>query len=94
MKKKLFIAALAAASTVLAGCVVAPGPVYREPPPPRVEHPGYAPVAGYIWIGGYWSWTGHRHEWVPGYWDAPRPGYRWQPPRWERDGNSWRQYEG
>jgi hypothetical protein len=100
MKKQLFISALAA-TLLLAGCVVAPTPysyydepVYVEPPPPRVEYPGYAPVAGYVWIGGYWNWTGHRHEWVPGRWDAPHPGHRWVEPRWERDGNYWRQRRG
>lgn len=97
MNRNLCVVALA--GLLLGGCVVAPAPGYREPilyepPPPRVEYPGYAPVAGYIWFGGYWTWTGHRHEWVPGRWDAPRPGYRWIAPRWERDGNRWRQYEG
>lgn len=95
MKNRLLIATLAAA--LLGGCVVAPGyqePVIYEPPPPRVEYPGYAPVVGYVWISGYWTWTGHRHEWVGGRWEAPRPGYRWIAPRWERDGKYWRQHEG
>ena len=99
MKTQTLIAALLAAMTMLSGCVVAPAPVYREPvyvepPPPRVEHPGYPPIVGYIWIGGFWTWSGHRHEWVPGRWEAPRPGYRWVAPRWEREGNHWRHYEG
>lgn len=100
MKKQLFISALAAA-LLLAGCVVTPehysyydGPVYVDPPPPRVEYPGYAPVAGYVWIGGYWNWSGHQHVWVPGRWDAPRHGHRWVEPRWERDGRHWRQRPG
>lgn len=100
MKRHLLISTLAAA-LLLTGCVVTPepysyydGPVYVDPPPPRVEYPGYAPVAGYVWIGGYWSWTGHRHEWVPGRWDAPRHGHRWVEPRWEREGRYWRQRPG
>lgn len=100
MKRQLFISTLAA-TLLLAGCVVTPepysyydGPVYVDPPPPRVEYPGYAPVAGYVWIGGYWNWTGHRHEWVPGRWDAPRQGHRWVEPRWEREGRYWRQRPG
>jgi hypothetical protein len=27
-----------------------------------------APGPGYIWIGGYWSWTGGRHVWSRGHW--------------------------
>ena len=53
-----------------------------------------APVVGYVWIGGYWTWTGHRHEWMPGRWEAPRSGYRWVEPRWQRDGQQWRQMRG
>src|SRR5574343_550426 len=99
MTKHLLIVSWLACSILLAGCVVAPAPVYREPvyvepPPPRFEYPGYPPVVGYIWISGYWTWTGHRHEWVPGRWDAPRPGHRWIEPRWERDGNRWHQRPG
>ena len=101
MRNRLLAAALAATAW-LAGCAVAPydsypvygDPVYAEPPPPRVEYPGYAPVVGYLWIGGYWTWTGRRHEWMPGRWEAPRSGYRWVEPRWQRDGQQWRQMRG
>lgn len=99
MKSKTLITALLAGMAMLSGCVVAPAPVFREPvyiepPPPRVEYPGYPPIVGYIWIGGFWTWIGQRYEWVPGRWEAPRPGYRWVAPRWEREGNHWRQHEG
>ncbi len=101
MRNRLLAAALAATAW-LAGCAVAPydsypvygDPVYAEPPPPRVEYPGYAPVVGYLWVGGYWTWTGRRYEWMPGRWEAPRPGYRWVEPRWQRDGQQWRQMRG
>lgn len=97
MKMKI-IAVAGLVSALLGGCVVGP-PVYREPviyepPPPRVESPGYPPMVGYLWIGGYWTWSGHRYDWVPGRWEAPRPGYRWMAPRWEREGQYWRQQEG
>lgn len=93
---------LAAVSILLTGCVVVPvsRPYYDadvvivEPPPPRIEYMGYPPAVGYIWIDGYWGWTGHRHRWVPGRWEAPRPGYRWVPHRWHRDGKHWRQHGG
>jgi hypothetical protein len=102
MKRALLvIPALAAA--LLAGCVVVPAPggpasygepVLVAPPPPRVEYIGPPPVTGYIWLGGYWNWSGGRHAWVPGRWAAPRPGYVWVPHRWDRDGDHWRQRGG
>ncbi|HEX5784943.1 MAG TPA: YXWGXW repeat-containing protein [Burkholderiaceae bacterium] len=64
--------------------------VQVAPPAPRVEYRGYPPVAGYVWITGYWSWGGARYVWVPGRWVAPRPGYIWVPHRWDRDGDRWR----
>lgn len=96
------VATSALASLLLAGCVVVPAsqpyyvgePVLVAPPAPRVEVIGVAPVAGYIWIGGYWSWTSGRHQWAPGYWTAPRPGHRWVPHRWEREGSRWREHGG
>ena len=83
------LAATAALSTLLAGCVVYPAGGYYgatvgyAPPPLQVETVGVAPVPGYFWIGG-------RYSWVPGRWSAPRPGYHWAAPRWERHGNGWR----
>ena len=86
-------ASLAAAGAVLSACVVAPVAPYgaypaggevvaAAPPAPQVEVYGAPPVAGYIWIGGFWNWVGGRHVWVGGHWEAPRPGYYWSPHRW------------
>src|SRR5262245_30797478 len=80
----------AAAAAALAGRVVAPvapdpgygygygygGEVVAVAPPPlQAEYVGPPPVAGYIWLGGYWGWGGGRHVWYPGHWEAPRAGY-------------------
>lgn len=95
MKSKLVLASLIVI-TGLSACVVAPAPraYYREPvlvapPAPRVEYYGAPPVVGHVWIGGFWNWTGQRHEWVPGHWEAPRPGQVWVPHRWDNNGNRW-----
>ncbi len=84
-------------SAALGGCVVEPdqghyvgGVVMVAPPPPREEVIGVAPSPGFVWIPGYWSWVGGRHEWVPGYWHAPRPGYHWVAHAWVRQGDGWR----
>lgn len=81
MKSSILSAGLLAVSALLSGCVVAPGPVYPEPPPPRVEVRGYPPVTSYVWIDGYWQWGGERHIWVPGRWAPPHHVPRWSPPR-------------
>lgn len=103
MKTKLDCRAwsfLLVASLALGGCVVAPvddryyeDEVVVVTPPARVEYRGYPPVAGYIWIDGFWNWSGYRHDWVPGYWAPPhhrhfRPPVRRaypEPRHFERD---------
>ena len=103
MKTMRVVPILVATGLLLGGCVVAPvpggspyygEPVVMAPPAPRVEYVGAPPVAGYVWIGGFWNWLGGRHVWVPGRWEAPRHGHAWVPHRWERDGNHWRQQGG
>jgi hypothetical protein len=93
----------------LTGCVVVPahqgyGPgVYAAPPvavvdvappPPYQEVVPLMPFAGAVWIGGYWGWSGGRHQWVPGYWERPRAGYRYEPHRWENRGGHWNLHGG
>lgn len=95
-------AALAAAALGLAGCVAVPAPYYGyqgevvgvAPPPPQAEVYGPPPAVGYVWIGGYWNWVGHRHVWVNGHWAAPRPGYGWVPHRWAPVRGGWRHEPG
>jgi hypothetical protein len=97
---KLAVAVLALTSVTLAGCVVAPAPVYDSPtvmvapPEPQVEVVGVAPSPGYVWIGGYWNWVGGRHVWVGGRWAAGRPGYHWVPHRWVAAGGGYRLARG
>jgi hypothetical protein len=94
-------AVVLALSLALGACVVVPargyyvgGPVAVEPPPPRVEAYGVAPYPGYVWLDGYWSWVGGRHEWVGGHWEAPRAGYRWEPHHWVRARDGWHLHGG
>ena len=44
------------------------------PPPPRVVAVP-PPRYGYVWVPGYWRWSGHRHVWVNGYWIRERHGW-------------------
>ncbi len=49
-----------------------PIPEYRPAPP------GY----GYIWVDGYWDWTGYDWTWSSGYWVPERVGYAYIGPRY------------
>ena len=97
------LAAIFMLATVLGGCVVAvapPRPYYVgsvvavAPPPPRVEEYGPPPAPGYIWLGGYWNWTGGRHEWVGGHWERPHPHERWVAHHWVHERDGWHLSEG
>lgn len=98
---KLLLMLVMLSGLTLGGCVVVPphrvyvgGVVRVGPPPLRHEVIGVAPAPGYVWIDGYWSWTGNRHVWVAGQWVAPHPGYRWVPHRWYHERDGWHLAEG
>jgi len=85
-----------AAGLALAGCSarVGYGYVTTAPPLPRVEARGVAPGAGFVWIDGFWHWSGNGYAWSPGRWERPpRHGARWVPGRWEHShgGYHWRE---
>jgi hypothetical protein len=106
---RLATAVVLAGVSLLSACIVVPsGRRYSNevpyagggevvtvaPPQPEYEVVGVAPVAGYIWIGGFWNWVGGRHMWVGGRWEAPRQGYGYVPHRWQQDGRGWRANPG
>jgi hypothetical protein len=88
---------LASILALVAGCVVVrPAPVaavYAEPsevvvdaapPPPLYEAVAVAPGPGFVWIGGYYHWSGARWVWNRGHYEhPPRAGARWFGPRYE-----------
>lgn len=67
--------------------------IHTGPPPPViVERPGPPRHAGWVWIPGYYRWSGRRYVWVNGYWARPpRPHAVWIPGRWlaRRGGYVW-----
>lgn len=59
--------------------------VDQAPPAAPVEEVTLAPVPGFVWVGGYWGWSGGRYVWVPGGWHRPaRPGAVWVGGYWAR----------
>ncbi|MEL7492265.1 MAG: hypothetical protein AAGJ73_16265 [Pseudomonadota bacterium] len=64
--------------------------VRPAPPPPRRFQRPPRPVAGAIWIGGYWRWAGNRYVWRRGYWErTPKVGATWTPGRWIHTRRGW-----
>jgi hypothetical protein len=92
MKKTLGMATVLAAclGSVAPAVVAAPVSVQinMAPPAPRAEAVP-APRRGYVWVPGYWNWTGHRHTWVPGTWMRERQGYVYARPQWVERGGRW-----
>lgn len=77
---------------------------YADMEPPEAEAEPIPPPPGpqYVWVPGYWYWTGRNYVWHAGYYDVPpqqgavwvRSGwvqynnrYRYVPGRWARPGN-------
>ena len=82
---------LLAASGCMGGYVV----VESAPPPARVEVIGDPPRPEFVWVAGYWDWSGMDYVWVPGRWEVPPHGHhRWVPDSWERHGKKWRHSRG
>ena len=58
--------------------------VTDEPPAPVYETVGIAPGPGFIWIGGYYHWSGARWVWYRGHYARPpHPGAAWVRARYE-----------
>jgi hypothetical protein len=82
--------ALSLALTPLAACgtsayYVDGGEVWvdRAPPPPRFDRRPAMPGAGYVWVDGYWYWTGGGYVWRTGFWDRPpMNGHIWVASGW------------
>lgn len=100
-------------ATALALAAAACGPAYyhvdhdeeyveHAPPAPYVEVVPPMPGPTYVWVPGYWYWTGRGYVWQPGrYAVPPAPGhvwvrhgwvfhngrYRYVPGRWARPGH-------
>ena len=65
------------------------------PPAAVVEAVPVAPVPGYVWRPGYWSWDGVRYVWVRGrYLAPPYAGAIWIPGRWVVRDSGWVWFAG
>ena len=58
------------------------------PPPEPVEQRPNGP-AGYIWVKGYWVWSGSQFEWKKGHWERSQANRVWVDGHWERAGGDY-----
>src|SRR2546430_14944084 len=63
--------------------------VNAPPPAAVVEARPYPPGPGYVWVDGYWDWTGYDWYWVNGFWAPPRGGYVYVRPSYVPLGGRW-----
>jgi hypothetical protein len=54
------------------------------PPRPVVERVVPRPGVHYVWVGGFYRWSGRAYVWMPGHWVyPPRPAAVWVPAHWQ-----------
>lgn len=94
--RKLFLAAIlcAAGSIVNASPASAQTYIYVQtgPPAPIYETVPARPGSGYVWVGGYYRWTGGRYVWVNGHY--VRHGGSWCGGHWRHGAHGWYWTEG
>ena len=67
------------------------GTAYPASPPPAAmaEYRPPPPGFGYVWVDGYWDWTGYDWAWTSGAWAPERVGYVYVRPTYVYDHGSW-----
>jgi len=87
MKKAAYVVILGLIAVIVSGCVVAHPRV--APPQLRAEVVSAKPGPNFVWVAGYWKWSGGAYVWAPGHWVKAKPGKAWVAGHWERRGNHW-----
>jgi hypothetical protein len=94
-RKILLTLAFAAGSIATTAPLDALADVYVRIAPPAPRHEVVPVVrSGWVWVPGYWNWTGHRYVWVRGHRVHARHGAHWVPHNWVEDHGRWRMDRG
>ncbi|MCI4397650.1 MAG: YXWGXW repeat-containing protein [Acidobacteria bacterium] len=108
MKRAILLTTFLLSLMPLAGCVVEARPpravvavaapaVYVPVPPPApvVEVIPACPGPRYVWVRGFYRWSGSAYVWVPGRWAVPPHSHaRWVEPEWRHHQRGWFFVEG
>src|ERR1041384_5081964 len=62
----------------------APYTVSGMPPEPLYQQMTTSPGDGFVWIDGYWHWSGFEWVWINGRWGRHQAGYVYVEPRYTR----------
>jgi len=97
MKTKLAVAILLAGSSLFAetrfSIGVGVGQGYRAPQTFAYRAPSPAP--GFVWVDGYWDYSGHRRFWHNGSWVRQSFGRQFaSPQRYDRERNDRDRFNG
>lgn len=94
--KQIFVAAVLAVAGYIGTSMPANAQAYiyvqTAPPAPVYETVPAAPGPGYVWVGGYYQWTGGRYVWVHGHY-AHHAGH-WCAGHWRHEHRGWYWTEG
>ena len=66
----------------------------KPAPPPEPAEPIPSGPRGYVWIKGYWVWSGTQYEWKKGHWERAQGNQRWIDGHWERQNDDYVWIEG
>ena len=101
MHSRTYRAALAAlilsgSAFLAAGCASGnPEYVQAGPPLPPSEVVIVQPGPEYVWVPGYYGYSGGNYVWVSGQWRVPPSGHHtWVPARWAHEDRGWRYRHG
>ena len=69
--------------------------VHEAPPAVIMDRRPPQPSGEYVWIDGYWDWSGRRYAWQGGHWTRPPCVHAiWVAPRYDRHEQGYRYMAG
>jgi hypothetical protein len=87
MKKTAYLLMISFIVVTLSSCLVTHPTT--APPPLKKEIRPAKPGPLYVWVDGYWKWTGSGYSWIKGHWSKAPQGKMWVQGRWEKRGSHW-----
>ena len=68
--------------------------IVKRPNRPNYVKKPFLKRRGFVWINGYWDWSGHIYIWIDGLWERERHGFHWHDGYWEETPHGFYWIEG